>query len=82
MLQTISNADFWQIAGIAALEVANSDVSLTFKGGREDCITSPEDQQEHTYPDGNMNRAELMDWFLNSEDGFGMNEDQVNITHR
>merc|ERR1712076_257034 len=33
----ISNADFWQIAGIAALELGNSAVDLTFKGGRVDC---------------------------------------------
>ena len=72
----MSYADFWQIAGIAALEVANPDfTSLTFKGGREDCSTSPDDTQEHTYPDGNMNRAEMMELML---DDFGMDENAVN----
>jgi len=74
---TISNADFWQMAGIVALELGNSDVHLTFKGGREDCAESPGDSADHTYPEPIMDRHEMYDWFLNSVDGFGMDENKV-----
>ena len=57
--------------------MGNSDVDLTFKGGREDCATSPGDEADHEYPDPIMNREEMFDWFANHEDGFGMNADQV-----
>ena len=70
-------ADFWQIAGIVALEMGNSEVDITFKGGREDCANSPYDVEDHVYPDPNMNRAEMFDWFANHPDGFGMDESQV-----
>ena len=57
--------------------MGNSDVDLTFKGGREDCATSPGDEADHEYPDPIMNREEMFDWFANHNDGFGMNADQV-----
>ena len=75
--QTISHADFWQIAGIAALELANPQVDITFKGGRVDCPHSPGDIADHTYPNPNMNRTEMLDWFGNNPDGFSMNAAQV-----
>ena len=75
--QTISHADFWQIAGIAALELANPLVDLTFKGGRIDCPHSPSDTADHTYPNPNMNRTEMLDWFEKSPDGFAMTAEQV-----
>ena len=80
--QTISNADFWQIAGIVALETANPKVNLTFKGGRVDCPKSPYYDGDSTFPNPNMNRKEMMKWFEGTEDGFGMNEDQVTTSLR
>ena len=65
------------MAGIVALELGNSDVNLTFKGGREDCAESPGDSADHTYPEPIMDRHEMYDWFLNSVDGFGMDENKV-----
>ena len=65
------------MAGIVALELGNSDVDLTFKGGREDCAESPGDSADHTYPEPIMDRHEMYDWFLNSVDGFGMDENKV-----
>ena len=65
------------MAGIVALELGNSDVNLTFKGGREDCADSPGDSADHTYPEPIMDRHEMYDWFLNSVDGFGMDENKV-----
>ena len=79
VFQAISNADFWQIAGIAALELGNPNVDITFKGGRVDCPSSPNDESYHNYPDPIMSRAEMLDWFANNEDGFGMDANQVNI---
>lgn len=73
----ISNADFWQIAGIAALEIGNPNVNVTFKGGRVDCTSSPNDEALHQYPDPIMSRTEMLDWFANNEDGFGMDANQV-----
>ena len=75
--QEISNADFWQIAGIAALELGNPNVVITFKGGRVDCGNSPEDDSDHVYPNPAMSRTEMLDWFAVHPDGFGMNANQV-----
>ena len=72
---TISYADLWQIAGIAALEVANSNVNLTFKGGRKDCQTAPYEERVYKYVDPQMNRTEMLDWF---KTGFDMDEINVN----
>ena len=57
--------------------MGNSAVDLTFKGGRVDCAESPGDSADHDYPDPNMNRDEMLDWFLNHPDGFGMDSKQV-----
>ena len=79
IFQAISNADFWQIAGIAALEIGNPNVNITFKGGRVDCTSSPNDEALHQYPDPIMSRTEMLDWFANNDDGFGMDANQVKI---
>ena len=79
----LSHADFWQIAGIAALENANNKLTtneefkITFKGGRLDCPTSPFETARHTFPSPAMNRTAMMNWFSSYEFGFGMNEKQV-----
>ena len=52
-------------------------VGITFKGGRVDCPTSPEDTVDHVYPKPTMNRAEMMAWFSGHKDAFNMNEEQV-----
>ena len=57
-------------------------MNITFKGGRIDCTDSPGDTADHTYPDPNMNRTEMLDWFANSSDGFGMNAEQVKYTNK
>jgi hypothetical protein len=59
----ISNADFWQIAGIAALERASEDLHLTFKGGRQDCATSPDTTSKVNFPKATFNSSEMFDWF-------------------
>ena len=79
MFQDISNADFWQIAGIVALEKANPKLSLTFKGGRQDCPRSPEDDADHGYPNPVMNHTEMIDYFRGTDFGFNMTEQQVPI---
>ena len=60
-MQGISNADFWQISGIAAIELVleNAGISLdrmklSFKSGRIDCSTSPNDNERHFYPDARI----------------------------
>ena len=63
-LQAISNADFWQIAGIAALERANEELELTFKGGREDCETSPDTTAQDHYPSPTFSSTEMFAWFM------------------
>ena len=69
--QEISNADFWQIAGITSLEMASDkigdSVKITFKGGRTDCPTSPGDDKFHVYPDPSMNRSEMLNWFSRTD---------------
>ena len=65
----MSNADFWPIAGIVALEMANpkleKDVEIHFKGGRRDCSGSPGTLTNvmHSFPDPNMNGSEMFQWF-------------------
>ena len=77
-IQDISNADFWQIAGIAALELASDNrLDIEFKGGRVDCPTSPSTDENHEFPHPNMNRNDMMNWFKNNDHGFGMTENQV-----
>ena len=80
-IQTISNADFWQIAGIAAYESARLNLqpklNLTFKGGRRDCSTSPTYQVRHNFPQASFNRSHMMSWFRDDPNGFGINENQV-----
>ena len=83
-MQGISNADFWQISGIAAIELGleNAGISLdrmklSFKSGRIDCSTSPNDNERHFYPDASMNRFQMMKWFKDTQYGFGMNENEV-----
>ena len=82
-LQTISNADFWQIANIVALDIARSDLNpklnITFKGGRKDCSTSPTTDVQHLYPQAFFNRSYMMKWFKEDPNGFGVNEQQVNF---
>ena len=60
----MSNADFWQIAGIVALEKSNQKIgslfNITFKGGRLDCPTTPFDNIFHYYPDASMNRTIIL----------------------
>ena len=77
-IQDISNADFWQIAGIAALELAsNNGLDIEFKGGRVDCPHSPSEVATHEFPEPNMNRNDMMNWFKNNDHGFHMDENQV-----
>ena len=45
-----------------------------------DCDYSPGDLADHEYPSPAMSRAEMMDWFANNTNGFGMNENQVRKT--
>ena len=81
VLQKISNADFWQLAGIVALENGNEKlgklVKITFKGGRIDCPTSSFDNADHVFPDPSMNRTIMLNWFKDTRFGFGMNENEV-----
>jgi len=70
----ISNADFWQIAGIAALERANSDVELTFRGGRQDCATSPTTDAQDNFPSPNFSGEEMFAWF---EEEFDMSPEEA-----
>ena len=83
-IQTVSNADFWQIAGIVALQRTNTyledgDYSITFKGGRQDCNTTPYDTNEWNYPDAAWDYTEMMEWYSEDDDGFSMNETYVSI---
>ncbi len=73
-MQSISNADFWQIAGIAALESANDDIVLTFKGGRKDCDTSPDTTELVNYASATFSSSEMFDWF---EQELEMNPEEV-----
>ena len=77
VFQAISNADFWQIAGIAALERANSDVELTFRGGRQDCATSPTTDAQDNFPSPNFSGEEMFAWF---EEEFDMSPDEVLVS--
>ena len=83
----MSNADFWQIAGIVALQrtntyLENGTYSITFKGGREDCDTTPYDTtNEWNYPDAAWNYTEMMAWYSEDDDGFSMNETYVSICY-
>ena len=81
--QEISNADFWQIAGITSLETASDkigeSVNITFKWGRTDCPTSPTDNENDIFPNPSMNRNEMLTWFSETDFGFGMNERQVRV---
>ena len=74
---SISNADFWQIAGIVALENANPRIKLSFVGGRPDCPTSPSHNELHEFPNPNMTRSQMMNWFMRNKNGFGMHEREV-----
>jgi len=74
---SISNADFWQIAGIVALKNANERMNLDFVGGRPDCPTSPETSVFAQFPNPNMTRSQMMTWFRDNESGFGMGERDV-----
>ena len=66
-MQEISNADFWQIAGIAALQRARRGLwpglSLTFRGGRTDCPTSPFTDTINNIPEPDMSGEEMFAWF-------------------
>ena len=72
--QAISNADFWQIAGIAALERANPNLDLSFKGGRQDCSTSPDTSDFNTFPSASASGSEMFNWF---ESDFDMTPEEV-----
>ena len=76
--QTISNADFWQIAGIAALERANPNLDLSFKGGRQDCSTSPDTSDFNTFPSASTSGSEMFAWF---ESDFDMTPEEVCNLH-
>ena len=78
----ISNADFWQIAGIVALENGNPRVKMglgnpVFKGGRPDCPTSPKHDKLWKFPDPAMNGAEMFHWFKHHPHGFNMDPEDV-----
>ena len=86
LIQAISNADFWQIAGIAALERGNSEVNLNFKGGREDCSTSPTTSAQDNFPSALFSGEEMFSWFeqeldMNQEEVFSISV-QNNETHK
>ena len=73
-MQSISNADFWQIAGIAALERASNGLELTFKGGRQDCPTSPDTTSQDNFPSATFTGSEMFAWF---QQELEMNQDEV-----
>ena len=52
-------------------------MDISFKSGRRDCPTSPNDNERHFYPDASMNRFQMMKWFRDTKYGFGMNENEV-----
>ena len=82
----VSRADFWQLAGIAAIEEGvridnnncNGDIScdpgIVFKWGREDCADSPSTSELHTFPGATMTRNEMMTYFSTN---YGFNENEV-----
>ena len=74
----MSNADFWQIAGIAALERANPNLDLSFKGGRQDCSTSPGTPDFNTFPSASSSGSEMFSWF---ESDFDMTPEEVCNLH-
>ena len=82
----VSRADFWQLAGISAIEQAvsfssrncNSDIScdpgIVFKWGREDCTTSPTTAELHIFPGATMSRSAMMNYFSTN---YGFDENEV-----
>ena len=70
----MSNADFWQICGIAALERGNSDLQLTFKGCRQDCSTTPTTDVQDNFPSASFTGEEMFAWF---EEEFDMGPEEV-----
>lgn len=62
-----------------ALEMSsNGRTEILFKGGRVDCLTSPDDPNEKKefFCAPFIDRKKLMAWFM-GPNGFGMNENQV-----
>ena len=51
---------------------------MTFKGGRQDCGTSPHDTANHTFPDAGSSGAEMFAWFQND---FNMTPQEVLMRH-
>jgi len=83
----ISRADFWALAGIAAVEkgIENAnedcdsddcvvpDAGLSFQWGREDCSTSPYTTDDVGLPSSLLDHDGVMDFFA-SEFGFDENQ--------
>ena len=72
----MSNADFWQICGIAALERGNPDLQLTFKGCRQDCSTTPTTDVQDNFPSATFSGEEMFAWF---EEEFDMGPEEVSF---
>ena len=72
----MSNADFWQICGIAALERGNSALQLTFKGCREDCSTTPTTDIHDNFPSATFSGEEMFAWF---EEELDMGPEEVSF---
>ena len=52
-------------------------MNIEFKGGRVDCPHSPSEVDVHEFPNPNMNRNDMMNWFKNNANGFDMDENEV-----
>jgi len=84
----ISRADFWALAGIAAVDkgIANAnedcdsddcavpDSGLVFKWGRQDCSTSPDTTEDVGLPGSTLDHDGVMDFFATE---FGFDENQT-----
>jgi len=86
----MSRADFWALSAIVAIErgvrIANGEncdfgecpeinmPDITFYSGRTDCSTSPTTDETFDFPDGSLDRTELLEYFT---DHFGYTTDEV-----
>ena len=60
------------------MELASGNsLNIEFKGGRVDCPHSPSEIAEHVFPNPNMNRTVMMNWFKKDLNGFDMDENEV-----
>ena len=75
----LKRADFWALAAIVAVERSaklggTTLPEITFRHGREDCSTSPDDEEEWDFPDGAMEHDHMFEYM---EEHFGYNANQV-----